>query len=301
MESEVLLLYVYASTHPYAVGNLKYFIENAVHEDDGVDYYFILQQIDNKPIDEKEMPQLKSRNAHYIQHENKCFDFGTYGWFFNEFTFGNPWTNQKQQSTKINIKKYKYFIFINSSVRGPFFPPYFIDLVLNSKKNYHWYSIFTRRIDEKVKLVGCTINCEQAPHVQGYFFVTDFVGLTVLLKPGAASGTLEEGIFACYPTKDHAILNGEIPTSNRILDAGYMIDSLLTKYQKVNFSDPINRSCNGIKNPYFNAGFEGTTLEPFEVVFVKYGDLSYAYQSRDRAKLYEKWTQDAKSINRTSW
>ena len=33
-------------------------IENIVEENDDVDYYFILQQIDSKLIDEKVMPRL---------------------------------------------------------------------------------------------------------------------------------------------------------------------------------------------------------------------------------------------------
>ena len=195
----MLLLYVYAGTHSHAYGNLKYFIEKAVREEDGVDYYFILQQVENKTINEKEMPLIPQKNARYVQHENKCFDFGTYGWFINQFTYGNPWSNTKSnKKQKINLKRYKYFILMNSSIRGPFFTPYFKQLALESKKNYYWYSIFTRRIDKNIKLVGCTISCETSPHVQTYLLTTDFIGLSILLKPSATS---TQGIFDCYPTK----------------------------------------------------------------------------------------------------
>ena len=303
IESHVLLIYVYANTHSYALGNLKYFIDNAVGENDGVDYYFILQQVEKKTINENEMPPLKVTNAHYIQHENLCFDFGTYGWFLNEFTYGNPWTKDKQNAKKkINLQKYKYFIFMNSSIRGPFFPPYFLQLVLQNKlNNYYWYSIFTRKLNEQVKLVGPTISCETVPHVQTYLFATDFVGLKILLQPGRHGATSDEGIFGCYPTKDHATINSELPSSNRILGAGYGIDSLLTKYQRVNFSSPTNLWCNQNKNPYKDKLFDGTSLEPYEVVFVKYNDLPFLVEARDKAKLYQKWAQDAKSLNRTAW
>jgi hypothetical protein len=298
------LLYVYANTHSHAYENLKYFIDTAVRDGDGVDYYFILQRVENKFINESEMPLLKTRNAHYIQHENKCFDFGTYGWFINEYTFGNPWPNQKLKSTKnqkINLKRYKYFIFMNSSIRGPFFTPYFIQLVLQTRKNYYWYSIFTRRIDQHVKLVGCTISCETVPHVQTYLFVTDFTGLSILLKPGTGGATSDDGLFGCYATKDHATINSELPASNRIISSGYLIDSLLTKYQKVNFSEPFNRFCNGNKNPYKDGGLEGTSLEPFEVVFVKYNDLEFLKDARDKAKLIQRWVHDTKTFNRSVW
>lgn len=51
------------------------------------------------------------RNARYIYHENKCYDWGTFGWVFSE--------------GKVNATLYKSIIFMNSSVRGPFLPPYF--------------------------------------------------------------------------------------------------------------------------------------------------------------------------------
>ena len=54
IDSNVLLFYVYADTHQYAYGNLKYFIDTAVRENDGVDYIFILQQTENKTIDESQ-------------------------------------------------------------------------------------------------------------------------------------------------------------------------------------------------------------------------------------------------------
>ncbi len=56
------------------------------------------------------LPQLP-RNARYVFHENKCYDWGTFGWVFDE--------------GKINASLYKSIIFMNSSVRGPFLPPYF--------------------------------------------------------------------------------------------------------------------------------------------------------------------------------
>lgn len=300
--NEVLLLYVFANTHSHALENLKYFVENTVRQGDGVDYYFIVQKIENKILTENDLPKLNSTDAHYIDHKNECFDFGTFGWFINEFTYGNPWTKDKPSSKKtIHLKKYKYFLFLNSSIRGPFFTPYFIQLVLQAHKNYYWYSIFTRRINDKVKLVGCTISCENTPHVQTYIFATDFTGFTLLLKPGTSGTTSEKGIFGCYSTKDDVSINSELASSNRMLESGYFIDSLLTKYQKVNFSSFSNRFCNANMNPYKDKGLEGTSLEPYEVVFVKYNDLEFMKEARDKAKLYQKWQTDIQKVNRSMW
>lgn len=306
LQSEVLLIYVYSKTHSHALGNLKYFIEHAVQENDGVDYYFILQNVNNKTVDESELPSLPPSNARYIQHENVCYDFGTVGWFFKTYTVGNPWTNQTNitdpEEKKINITHYRYFILINSSIRGPFFPPYYLKFVADYKKefdkSFYWYYIFTKRINDKVKLVGCTISCIPIPHVQSYLLVTDFIGLSLLLKPSAGKSN---GIFACYALKIHASFNSEVPSSTRILDAGYMIDCVLTKYQTINFLKPHNRLCNQHRNPYVDNNFEGTQLEPYEVIFMKYSDTPDTQVGRRRCELYERWMRDATKQNRSIW
>jgi hypothetical protein len=60
-------------------------------------------------LQEVELPVLPS-NAKYLHHPNECFDWGTFGWALEQ--------------EKVQVKDYKYFIFLNSSVRGPFLPPY---------------------------------------------------------------------------------------------------------------------------------------------------------------------------------
>lgn len=57
-----------------------------------------------------ELPKLPS-NACYVFHENKCYDWGTFGWAIHE--------------GKVDTSAYRHIIFMNSSVRGPFLPPYF--------------------------------------------------------------------------------------------------------------------------------------------------------------------------------
>ncbi len=69
-----------------------------------------------------------------------------------------------------------------------------------------------------------------------YIYATDFIGLKILLKPGSEGASQAEGIFGCYPIKNYVSLNSEVPSSNRMLQHGYMIDDLLTKYQGINFS-----------------------------------------------------------------
>jgi hypothetical protein len=257
--TRVLVVYVYAETHTLSEENLRLFIRLAVRNTHDADYYFILQQLHNETVDETTLPILPS-NAHYIQHENKCYDMGTVGWFLS--------------LDIINKNKYRYFIFLNSSVRGPFIVSYY--------DNLSWYTIFTRRLIDHIKLVGCTINCENAPHVQSYLWALDLQGLNLLLNNGTA--------FACYGSKNEAINKAEIGASQIILKSGFGIDSLMKKHQGIDFREEKNNKCNNVKIPTSNRNVDGITLDPFEVVFVKIkGDMAEYRDNRQRVAAYEKW------------
>lgn len=279
---DVLLLYVYADTHPYALENLKFFVRTAVRENDRVHYYFIIQQNGRYAMNLARLPSLPS-NARYVPHENKCFDLGTIGWFLRTRLIKND-TN--------NIKSYKYFILMNSSVRGPFFPPYFINLWKTYKnrcdESFYWYSIFTRRLNHRVKLVGVTISCQVTPHVQSYFLATDLAGLLLLLRPENGSD-----IFHCYQSQNEVIKYGELAASSRILRQGFWIDSLQSKYQGWDFSKRENQACSDRNNPYTDRSVDGLTLDPYETVFVKFNYKGYN-QAADRAAVYQKWLSGVK-------
>ena len=292
-----LLLYVYADTHEYAYGNLKYFIETDVRERDGVDYIFILQQVENKTINEEEMPPLPKGNAFYFQHENRCFDYGTIGWFIERYTIGNPWKNSMSLMNniyhrKFNLKQYRYFILMNSSVRGPFFPPYFLqflsDYQIDFNEIFHWYAIFTRRISDRVKLAGSTISCDISLHVQSYFLTTDFQGFSILLKHDAVDGTLGMGrVFECYPSKSDTIKFSELGISTVLLQVNYTLTSLLTIYDTLEFSNKHHCKSPIGGNPYQDKNMDGTSLEPYEVVFVKFNGMEMTCDAQNRAKLYQ--------------
>ncbi|CAF3454670.1 unnamed protein product [Rotaria socialis] len=292
IESDVLLIYVYAESHPYALANLNYFIETAVRNTDPVDYYFILQQTNHRNINESKLPKLPN-NARYVHHENECYDYGTVGWFISHFTHGNPMDSKPlpKDTRKIDLRKYKYFIFLNSSTRGPFFPPYYLNLVslYESRlgKKYFWYSIFTERITDTVKLVGPVISCEVSTHIQSYFITTDSIGLSIGLKSQG-----KHGVFDCHTTLEETITYAEIGFTKRILAAGYMIDCLMTKYQNLNFNSQKNRNCNSKTNPHLNNGIDGISLDPYEIVFIKFTYKRNDGIAADRALIYQKWVRE---------
>ena len=49
-------------------------------------------------------------NVHVLHHKNECYDWGTLGWAL--------------ASGAVPQEKYAKFVLLNSSVRGPFVPPY---------------------------------------------------------------------------------------------------------------------------------------------------------------------------------
>ena len=65
---------------------------------------------DDKLFGPAELPELPP-NARYVVHENRCYDWGTIGWALQE--------------GKVDTAQYRYIIFMNSSVRGPFLPGYY--------------------------------------------------------------------------------------------------------------------------------------------------------------------------------
>jgi hypothetical protein len=256
---KVLVIYVFANTHSLSLANLQYFIRVAVMKSTNVNYYIILQQFNNLTSIKSSLPSLPSY-AHYIEHENKCFDLGTIGWFLSNGT--------------INKDQYKYFIFLNSSVRGPYLVSYY--------QLKEWYSVFTNRLNNYIKLVGPTISCQVSPHVQSYFWATDQQGLSTLLKNGK--------IFTCHETQVNAIYNGEIPASRVLFDAGFSIDSLMKKYEGFDFRKDRNDDCYRMENPLMEKMVDGVSLDPFEIVFAKFKTSTREFlHIQSRIPAYDKW------------
>jgi len=261
----VLVLYVWAELDKQSLGNLQFFVRHAVHQSQPADYYFILQKIDKKEVNETRLPLLPT-NAHYIQHENQCYDIGTFGWFLSQ--------------NITNTTSYKYFIFMNSSVRGPFFVPYFEHLGI------WWFQIFTSRLTDQIKLVGPSINCEQRPHVQSYLMVTDQVGFTLL--------TNQTEIFRCHTNYRSAVANGEVAASQLLLLANYQIASLQSKYQGWDFRKQENQRCNHGYSPIYNdKAIDTISHDPFELIFVKFkGEPPFDTDLERRALVYQKWLDE---------
>ncbi len=197
-QPDTLVVYIFSYTNTEYKENLLHFVRHGIREDDGCQYVIVIQTEDGaaevcwvggawydahkcaptfthpfSPTKQKAprsmtLPQVPS-NVLYEFHPNGCYDWGTIGWVL--------------ENGKINWRKYKYFIFMNSSVRGPYLPPAMQGLI-------SWQELLLNKLAGNVKLVGATISCEGSPfegniagewrtnpHVQSYVIATDQVGV----------------------------------------------------------------------------------------------------------------------------
>ncbi|KAA6422349.1 MAG: hypothetical protein FRX49_07819, partial [Trebouxia sp. A1-2] len=271
---ETLVLYTYSNSDTEYERNLHYFVEHGMADGDGCNYVIIVQEGKGILPSQLPLPDLPS-NAQYIFHENICFDWGTFGWAL--------------KSTALDVGSYKFIVFMNSSIRGPYLPAYWPAFV-------HWTSILTSRLIGKVKLVGSSISCEgtflsgdltaarrQNPHVQSYVMATDQEGLKVLQGDGL--------VFKCYETLHDTVWNSELGSSVAIFNAGYTIDSLMLKYQGADWRDKDNWNCNAGLNPYAVDAYDGVNLNPLEVVFIKVKSflLQADWPAPKTSQTYDRW------------
>jgi len=165
-KNRYVCLYAYYEKNEEYKNNLIFFLENGGIRDD-IDYYIIINGLCTVDIPEYS-------NINIIHRENKGFDFGAW-----------------QSVIKNNIKRpYDYYIFINSSVEGPY--------SVGSSWLEKFLELFKK--DNNVKLVGTSINIfdkgawdelrkvhgNKPPytHVQSMFFILNSDGFNYLNKIG---------------------------------------------------------------------------------------------------------------------
>ncbi|PNH12741.1 LIM domain and RING finger protein [Tetrabaena socialis] len=269
-----LVMYIFAPTDPEFLRNLEYFVREAIQGDTRSDYVIVVQESTDMRV--VTLPKLP-RHARYVRHTNRCYDWGSFGWLL--------------LTGRVDPRRYRYFLFINCSVRGPFLPTY-------ARGRIHWTHPFTSRLVGDVRMVGPTISCEGSPlngdfrgkwrhnpHVQSYVVATDLVGLQVLIDDGR--------VFHCHNTRWTTIYYSELGSSTAILKAGYNLDCLMAKYQGVDWRNKTNWGCNGRSSPQSELTYDGVSLDPHEVMFVKVKEallqrnISYAL----KAARYDVWQE----------
>ena len=237
-----VIIYTYFSS-PSSDYNLNFFVNKELSYKNNIDYIIVINGF--KYNENIIFPNLD--NLTILKRENIGFDFGGH--------------NCALEYIKEKSKIYDYYFFMNSGVVGPIIPHYFTE--------NHWTSVFIKKINERVRLVGTTIVClpyyddgGYGPKVEGFFFMVDNIGL-VLLKN-------EKNIFCDHPDKYSAIVNGEYGLSNCIFKNGYSIDCMLPKYKDIDWTNRINHGLNDNIHPSRKNSFYGYSINPYDVIFHKW-------------------------------
>ena len=162
-------------------------------------------------------------------------------------------------------KRFKYYIFLNSSVRGPFYPSYM-------PAGWEWTQAYTARLTGRVKVVSSSLVCLPSldksgggPRVESWAFALDEEGLGL---------TVDAGVFEvrkCKLCRDGGIVTqSEYGISRAILEKNYNLATLMSMYRSdVDWSDPQHWACNGNAHPSRHGTYDGISMHPFETVFVK--------------------------------
>ena len=270
-----LVIYVYNAADAEHARNFAYFLRYGI-ADDGAAYRII---ITNGP-EVKEFPKLPTLppNAEYIKLEvGACT---------------STWGAIAEAMGALPVPDYEYFIVIDSAVRGPYLPPY----VTSQSNPIHWTEAFTSKIKGQVKLVGSTISCEGAPKegnaagewrgnpaVSPHAWATDATGWRLLAQQPA--------IFMCHNNTWESRYHADVGASLAVMRAGWTIDTLLTRYQGVDWTAAASWQCNQRVRPDYEHHYDGISISPYETVFVPVSEstASARWSIAETADRYERW------------
>jgi hypothetical protein len=232
--TKTLVLYVF---HIYNT-RVKHFIDNCIFYDKSIDFIVISNNKNNYFT----VPNYVKT----LFRDNIGYDFG--GWSHALLT-NNLYQN------------YDNFIFVNSSVIGPFVVSYYND---------KWTKIYIDGLQNNIKLFGSTINTLGDPlhysHVQSYIFSMNKITLQYLIDCEIFSMTNHSQTF------DSAIWNKEVLMSRKIIENKWNIGCLLRMYKNVDFTfsskKPEEYNINFLGDIMF-PNFRNVLWNDYEVVFVK--------------------------------
>lgn len=159
---------------------------------------------------------------------------------------------------------YRYIIFLNSSVRGPFIPAYMPPW-------WQWTQAFTDRLDAGHSLVACSLTClpdvdagGPGPRAESWAFALDGRGLNAAVQRGVFD------VRECKLCDDGIVVAGEYGLSKAVLAANLSLTTLLYRYRDdTDWSQPGNWNCNDNAHPSRQGTYGGVSQHPFEILFVK--------------------------------
>jgi hypothetical protein len=231
--------------------NLVFFLAVAHRTD--ADFFVILAG--ECTVDLPDLP-----NVTYVEVENRDHDYGGY-----VAALADP---RRREG-------YDLFVFVNSSVRGPFLPV---------AHRGSWLDLFARGLADGVHLVGSSITipppdpyyplAEKARRTYGFEGPLSHVQTTAYALSGEALRRLvDRGFYdrEPSPTKGDLVCKYELGLTQEILAKGWRVRCFLPEYNAIDYARPhddVNFS-SATGDPLFRGAFFGRTLHPRELVFIK--------------------------------
>ena len=222
--------------------------------DGRVDYLIVVNGGKCTPCDttfvELYDPSSRVESWTILRRENSGMDFGAYKEAVDFVKKGRK-------------RQYAYFIFLNSSLRGPFMPKW-------TPFNFHFVDVLTQFMtaDKRVKLVSSYVSCMHEPEpiplpiAESLFFTVDQESLEWLLQ---------DGVLTSHSQKQDTILQGEYRLMSSVLRRGFRAENLLTRYKiGLDWADEKHHLCNDGRHSSRRGALEGgISVSPYEAIFVK--------------------------------
>jgi hypothetical protein len=252
-ESKILVIYHYYEKDQTYIDNFCHFLRFGYDAD--LSYLIIVAG--EHTID---FPAL--HNIQYFFTENKNFDYGGYC----------------EAVYKLAIwQKYDFYLFINSSARGPFTPSYC---------NKKWTDLFIDQLSADIGIVGSAISITPSQHSIAKMYHEkygklernhQFLGHVQTTCYALSRQVLEQLIKASFYeanealNKDETVRDYEIRLSQLILDMGFNLRCILPEYNQIDYREvltdlnPTSREGDsGFEHSYF-----GRSAHPYESIFIK--------------------------------
>lgn len=245
---KVAIIYHYYEVDETYRDNLVFFLNVGV--DERADYFIFISG-------ECSCPLIYRDNVKYIFIENKNHDYGGIVNFVKRY----------------KDVTYENYIFINSSMRGPFTPTYIKSC---------WYDNFLDRISDKIAIVGGSINLlpEKSSHSRHFSTKFDYSAPYIhvqttayAMSHDAFNSLIDSGIFSIEESldKNEIISCYEIRITQELLKQGLSISSLLPLYEYFDSSsrDIKYKGTLYHGDPLYKDAFFGRSIHPYENIFVK--------------------------------
>lgn len=237
----ICCVYAYYEKDDFYRENLEYFLKHVVlRKPKNIIFYLVVNGTCSIP----RFPD----NIKVIYRENKGYDFGGFSHCVSKYL--------PSQS-----KCYDYYMFLNSSIRGPF--PKHIDW------QREFLSLF---ISDDIKLVGTSINIlptggKPLTHVQSMFFILEKEAFFYLRDEKHFFN--EEDPILQEKDQSKIIYEKEIGLSQMILDKNWNLNCILPRYKNLDYRKLTENINTSGTDPYFHNAYFGNTIQPEDVIFFK--------------------------------